>query len=215
MELALWLLITTLSVEALTAIGSDTLGSAVYAPFAPTSRAQKDKKAEILKLRAELAATSSQDEFSKWARLRRRLDKAVAELEASNASTSTARSAFLTKFKTFLWILTTVVPFVMSSYHRKSAVFYLPEGWFGPLGWWLGLPSAPAGALAVSLWTMSIKRTISAVKTATKELVPSPAERTAQQMAQEMQKQKERVPVGVKAKGGEEKVQQVREKKEL
>ncbi|GAA5991544.1 hypothetical protein JCM11641_000201 [Rhodosporidiobolus odoratus] len=219
MDLALWLLLSTFTVELTTWIGSDSLGSLVYAPLAPASRSLKDKKAEILSLRAELAATSSQDEFSKWARLRRKLDKAVADLEATNSTIASERKAFLTKFKTALWILTTVVPFVLSSYHRKSAVFYLPDGWFGGLGWWLSLPSAPAGALAVGLWTMACKRTLTSVKNAVTELVPTPAERTARHMAKEQvkqQQQEERVKVGVTAKGGEEKVSESkREKKEV
>ncbi|GAA5825983.1 hypothetical protein JCM11251_000077 [Rhodosporidiobolus azoricus] len=213
MELALGLFLSALLIQLIDWIGSDTLANLLYTPFAPTSRTTKDKKAEILQLRAELAATSSQDEFSKWARLRRKLDKTVQELEAANTDTASARKAFSTKFKSALWLLTTVVPFIISSYHRKSPVFWLPQGWFGPLGWWLSLPSAPAGALAVSLWTMSCKRTLACVRTAVTELVPTPEERTAAQVAKAAQQQQnEKVKVGVRANGGEEKM---REKKEL
>ncbi|GAA5910044.1 hypothetical protein JCM5296_007004 [Sporobolomyces johnsonii] len=207
MELALWLLCSTLLIQLIEFIGSDALASFIYTPFAPSSSATKHKKAEILKLRQELAATSSQDEFSKWARIRRKLDKAVADLEASNSTTSAHKSRFLTSFKSALWLLTTVVPFVISSWHRKTPVFWLPQGWFGPLAWWLSFPSAPAGAVAVSIWTMSCRRTLACVKTAVCEFVPTAEERTAQQMAQQVQKDKQdKVKVGVKAQGGEEKV---------
>ncbi|GAA6036541.1 hypothetical protein JCM8097_003558 [Rhodosporidiobolus ruineniae] len=211
MELAVWLLFSTLVIQLLDWVGTDSLANLLYTPFAPASKANKDKKAQILALRAELAATSSQDEFSKWARIRRKLDKAVADLESTTADSSAHRKAFATKFKSALWILTTVVPFIISSYHRKSPVFWLPRGWFGPLGWWLSLPSAPAGALAVSLWTMSIKRTLVAVKTAAVELVLSPAEKSAQQFAAEQEKQK--VKVAAASSGAEKET--AREKKEL
>ena len=36
---------------------------------------------QIIQDKAELRATSSQDEFAKWARLRRKIDKAVTDLE--------------------------------------------------------------------------------------------------------------------------------------
>ncbi|GAA5963467.1 hypothetical protein JCM21900_006478 [Sporobolomyces salmonicolor] len=208
MELALWLLCSSLFIHLIEFIGSDALASFIYTPFAPSSRATKDKKTEILKLRQELAATSSQDEFSKWARIRRKLDKAVADLEASNSATSAQKSRFLTSFKSALWLLTTVVPFIISSWHRKTPVFWLPQGWFGPLGWWLSFPSAPAGAVAVSIWTMSCRRTFACVKTAVCEFVPAAEERTTQQIAKQVQKdQKEKVKVaGVRAEGGEEKV---------
>ena len=58
---------------------------------------------------------------------------------------SSAKSGFAMKFNTLLWILTTGLQFVVGWWYRRQAVFYLPEGWFGPLGWWLSLPFAPAG----------------------------------------------------------------------
>ncbi|GAA5832665.1 hypothetical protein JCM3766R1_004287 [Sporobolomyces carnicolor] len=215
MELALWLLISTLVVQLIEFVGSDALASFIYTPFAPaSSRATRDKKQEILQLRTELAATSSQDEFSKWARIRRKLDKAVAELEQVQQGTSQHRQQFAKRFKSLLWLATTVIPFVISSYHRKTPVVWLPRGWFGPLAWWLSFPSAPAGAVAVSVWTMACKRTVGSIKSAVYEFVPTPEEKTAQQFAKaaaaSAEKEKEKVAVGVKAGGGEEKV-----KKEL
>jgi hypothetical protein len=55
---------------------------------------------------------------------------------------------------------------------------------------------------------MACKRTVGSVKAAIYEFVPTPAEKTAQQFAKAQSQEK--VPVGVKASGGEEKV-----KKEL
>ena len=39
-------------------------------------------KREVLKLKREMNNTSSQDEFAKWAKLRRRHDKSMEEYEA-------------------------------------------------------------------------------------------------------------------------------------
>ena len=172
MELALLFFLSALVVTLIDWVGSDSLASLVrpllltassldstlahrshtqfYAPFAPAGHSTRANKAEILDLRAQLAATSSQDEFSKWARLRRKLDKAVQDLEATTANTSAHRTQFNKSFKSALWVVTTVAPFVVSSWHRKSPVFWLPRGWFGPLGWWLSFPSAPAGAPSLS-----------------------------------------------------------------
>jgi hypothetical protein len=44
------------------------------------------------------------------------------------------------------FVLTTVLPFVYTSWHRTSPVFYVPQGWFGPAERLLSLPFAPAGA---------------------------------------------------------------------
>lgn len=69
------------------------------------------------------------------------------------------------------------------------------------------------GAVAVSIWTMACKRTLGSVKSVIYEFVPTPEEKTAQQFAkaQAQANEKQKVPVGVRADGGEEKVQQKKE----
>jgi hypothetical protein len=46
---------------------------------------QRELKRQFLKLKTELNATSSQDEFAKWAKLRRQHDKVLEQLEKSSA----------------------------------------------------------------------------------------------------------------------------------
>lgn len=105
----------------------------------------KALKLKILKDRTELTSTSAQDEFSKWAKLRRRLDKSISELESLSIQSNQSKLVFSGHFKKFLWLIMTALPFIFSSYHRKAAVFYLPLNWFGPSTWFLSLPSAPTG----------------------------------------------------------------------
>ena len=45
------------------------------------AKEQKRLQLEILRVRKDMAGTSSQDEFAKWAKLRRQHDKKVADLE--------------------------------------------------------------------------------------------------------------------------------------
>lgn len=47
------------------------------------SRQRKLRK-QVLADKAELAKTSSQDEFAKWAKLKRKVDKGLADLEATS-----------------------------------------------------------------------------------------------------------------------------------
>jgi ferric-dicitrate binding protein FerR (iron transport regulator) len=46
------------------------------------TREQQRLKGEVVQLKREMNNTSSQDEFAKWAKLRRRHDKALEEFEA-------------------------------------------------------------------------------------------------------------------------------------
>ncbi|KAK4047523.1 GET complex subunit get1 [Microbotryomycetes sp. JL221] len=188
LDLAVLLFVVTLGVEVVSWIGKDKLADLVYTPYSKltgsgNSKQHRQLRQDILQLRADLAATSSQDEFSKWAKIRRKLDKAVAELETANSSTTATKQAFIKLFKSFLFVLTTVLPFIITSWHRKEAVFFLPPGWFGPATWWLGLPSAPAGGVACGVWTMACKRTINTAKDIVLELVaPSPVPEVGQKV---------------------------------
>ena len=46
---------------------------------------QRKLQVEYLKIRRDLTATSSQDEFAKWAKLRRQHDKLLEQLEKQSA----------------------------------------------------------------------------------------------------------------------------------
>jgi len=117
-------------------------------------------KRELLDTKAELLKTSAQDQFAKWAKLRRSVDKGLADLDKLNSEIASNKTAFSLKFNTAIWILTTGLQFVVGWWYRRSAVFYLPQGWFGPLGWWLAFPFAPSGSVSVGIWQMACKRVI-------------------------------------------------------
>ncbi|KAJ3340358.1 GET complex subunit get1 [Gonapodya sp. JEL0774] len=78
---------------AIESIGYSTIISflwSIYSFFSSDKSVQiiAKLKAEIVKLRKDLANTSSQDEFAKWAKIRRRLDAATADLQAKCESES-------------------------------------------------------------------------------------------------------------------------------
>ncbi|KAJ7646983.1 WRB/Get1 family [Roridomyces roridus] len=135
-----------------------------------TEAKQRKLKADLLTLKAELLRTSAQDQFAKWAKLRRNVDKGLAELEKFNGEIATRRTAFSMQFKTAVWVLTTGLQFGIGWWYRKEAVFWLPPGWFGPLGWWLALPFAPAGSVSVGVWQMACKRVLVVGERVVKEL---------------------------------------------
>lgn len=56
-----------------------SLYSSVF--LGPTAKRQRALRKIVLEDKAELAKTSSQDEFAKWAKLRRKVDKSLADLE--------------------------------------------------------------------------------------------------------------------------------------
>ncbi|KAE8541925.1 protein GET1 [Cryptococcus gattii VGV] len=114
---------------------------------------QRKLRKQVLEDKAELGRTSSQDEFAKWAKLRRKLDKGLADLEKANNNLSSSRSSFSKKFSTLLWLMTTGAQFLLSWWFRKQPIFWLPEGWVPyPVAWLLSFPSAPIGSVSSGAW---------------------------------------------------------------
>lgn len=149
-----------------------------------TLSSQRALRREIFTTKQELAATSSQDQFAKWAKLRRKVDKGLADLERTNASLSTARSTFGMLFKGVMFVITTIMPFCITSYYGKTPIFWLPPGkssWFGPVGWFLALPRAPKGAISSTVWQMVCTRTLISVAGALANLMPGKKEEVLQE----------------------------------
>jgi len=165
MSLLLTIFALVFVTQLVTWIGKSVLLDIVYDVYlritrSPAAARQRALKNEILTTKSELLKTSAQDQFAKWAKLRRSVDKGLADLEKLNAEIAASKSSFAMKFNTLLWILTTGLQFAIGWWYRKQAVFYLPNGWFGPLGWWLSLPFAPAGSVSVGIWQMACRRVI-------------------------------------------------------
>jgi hypothetical protein len=64
-------------------------------PLAKEFADQRKKQKEYLAVRRDLNATSSQDEFAKWAKLRRQHDKLLDELEKKSTFFLTSISVYL------------------------------------------------------------------------------------------------------------------------
>jgi len=92
-------------------------------------------------------------------------------LTSADARAGEHKAAFGKLVTALHFVAITALPFAFTSYHSKSAVFYLPQGWFGPAEWFLGLPFAPAGAVSCAVWTMFAKRGVRVVGSAAWELV--------------------------------------------
>ncbi|KAF9793008.1 WRB/Get1 family [Thelephora terrestris] len=131
---------------------------------------QHELKTTTWSTKAQLMATSAQDHFAKWAKLKRSVDKGFQDLETTNSEIASVKTQFSIKFNSALWFMTTGLQFFIGWWYRKSAVFYLPQGWFGPLTWWLGLPWAPTGSISCGVWQMACRRIIVVMERTVKDL---------------------------------------------
>ncbi|CRG85467.1 Protein get1 [Talaromyces islandicus] len=122
-------------------------------PFLKDARKQQELKRDIVQLKREMNATSSQDEFAKWAKLKRRHDKGLEEYEVMNRSVGAQKASFERKVKTARWLSTNGFKIFLQFYYSKSPMFDLPPGWLPyPVEWVLSFPRAPLGTVSIQVW---------------------------------------------------------------
>ncbi|KAL1405779.1 GET complex subunit get1 [Vanrija albida] len=165
-NLAVLIFLIVLLTQVVAWVGKSVLQGAAGAAYSRVflggiEKEQRRLRKQVLEDKAELGRTSSQDEFAKWAKLRRKVDKGLAELEKSNAKLAAARSTFTSRFSTLIWLSTTGAQFALMWWYRAQPVFWLPDGWVpGPVGWLLRFPSAPRGSVSAGAWSTVCKRVL-------------------------------------------------------
>ncbi|KAJ3321015.1 GET complex subunit get1 [Boothiomyces sp. JEL0866] len=123
--------------------------------FNSTSTIQIQKlKAELLSTRKELLQTSAQDEFAKWAKLKRTLDKLTVEYDECAKSIAGKKAVTVTFVSWGLPGILWAFQILLLIIWRAEPVFYIPEQWFGPITNWLKFPFAPEG---VFYWWSALK----------------------------------------------------------
>ncbi|OAQ71046.1 CHD5 domain-containing protein [Pochonia chlamydosporia 170] len=129
-----------------------------YLPVSTSKAAAEQRKlqAEYLKVRRDLNATSSQDEFAKWAKLRRQHDKLLEKLDASKKGMEASRARFDNYLTAIRMLITKVPQYFLPFWYGKEPMFWLPYGWFPYYAEWIiSFPRAPLGSVSAPSWQLA------------------------------------------------------------
>ncbi|QSL65727.1 hypothetical protein MERGE_000005 [Pneumocystis wakefieldiae] len=157
-------------INSISFLGVDVISSLIftlYSNFFPYQLSSIIKRYRLLQRSAlqtkkELSNTSSVDEFAKWAKLRRKYDKEISELEKSTAEMNNQRYYFNVKMRIIIWLCTYGLQYIIQWYYRKIPVFWLAKGWFPRyIEWILCFPMAPIGSVSVSIWFFVVNHVVS------------------------------------------------------
>ncbi|KAK5274365.1 GET complex subunit get1 [Exophiala xenobiotica] len=119
---------------------------------------------KVVRLKREMNAISAQDEFSRWAKVRRQHDKALADHDQKAAAVSSSRASFDTKATAIRWLCTSGLRFGLQFWHAKTPVFTYPRGWFPwYIEWLLGFPRCPYGGVSINVWSLACGTVIALV----------------------------------------------------
>ncbi|KAI1117508.1 CHD5 domain-containing protein [Nemania sp. NC0429] len=159
-SLLLIVLLVEVAVHLVNTIGAAAINNLLWNIYlalpiqASKQAAEKNKlQKEYLAIRREMNATSSQDEFAKWAKLRRQHDKLLEQLEKTKASYEASKAKFDRTAGVIRWSATSGVKFVLPWIYGKEPMFWLPSGWFPYyVEWILSFPRAPLGSISIVSW---------------------------------------------------------------
>ncbi|KAK1750028.1 CHD5-like protein-domain-containing protein [Echria macrotheca] len=149
-----------LAVQLINTIGAATINNLLWRsvialplPIASKFTEQRKKQKEYLAVRRELNATSSQDEFAKWAKLRRQHDKLLDELEKKKKDLDASRASFDRYLTAARLLLTRGAQWFLPFWYSREPMFWLPYGWFPSyVEWFASFPRAPTGSVSIVVW---------------------------------------------------------------
>ncbi|KAI9003865.1 WRB/Get1 family [Hyaloraphidium curvatum] len=152
------LLLIALAIELLEFVGYDWVSQKAQDAYLHRLVSKTNKlKAEVMQARAELQATSSQDEFAKWAKLRRKLDGKLQELEVQSKEIGMEKTKISFIFTIAIRAVVFVLPIAVLIWFRAVPMFHLPGDWLGWVGSFVSLPFAPAGSVSGMFWYQSCR----------------------------------------------------------
>ncbi|ORX83911.1 hypothetical protein K493DRAFT_291896 [Basidiobolus meristosporus CBS 931.73] len=120
----------------------------------------RQHKKEILELKTQLRQTSSQDEFAKWARIRRKLDAATAKYDKLATDLAYDKTGFEVKMSIASRVVLYGARITAIFWYRYEPMFYLPQGWFSPITFIFSYPAAPTGSVSVLFWFLICQRVV-------------------------------------------------------
>ncbi|KAI1397786.1 CHD5-like protein-domain-containing protein [Hypoxylon fuscum] len=160
LSLLLLVFLVELGAHLVNTVGAATINTLLWNLYlaVPTQTskqaAEKQKiQSEYLTIRRDLNATSSQDQFAKWAKLRRQHDKILEQLEKMKSSHEATKARFDSTANILRWLATTGLKFILPFWYAKQPMFWLPQGWFPYyVEWILSFPRAPVGSVSIASW---------------------------------------------------------------
>ncbi|KAI9697022.1 MAG: GET complex subunit get1 [Candelina mexicana] len=186
-SLLITVFILQLLIHLINTTGAATINSLIWMLYnkvpTPTSKAVHDQsrlRSEVLRLKKEMNSTSSQDEFAKWAKLRRQHDKVLADYDKTTESLNGSKASFDSTVTVARWLSTNGLRFFLQFWYARQALFWIPQGWLPSyVEWMLSFPRAPRGSISIQVWGIACASVVQMVGGAVVALYVLATERRA------------------------------------
>ncbi|XP_032828632.1 guided entry of tail-anchored proteins factor 1 isoform X1 [Petromyzon marinus] len=120
----------------------------------PDSGRELELREELRKMRRELATISVMDEFARYARLERRINKASDELKTSLQARTTQLTTMKWIINISFYTLQAVVMITLIWNYYSTPVAMLPSKWVSPLEKLVAFPTGVPGGIGITCWLL-------------------------------------------------------------
>ncbi|CAN0221840.1 unnamed protein product [Lampetra planeri] len=120
----------------------------------PDSGRELELREELRKMRRELATISVMDEFARYARLERRINKASDELKTSLQARTTQLTTMKWVINISFYTLQAVVMITLIWNYYSTPVAMLPSKWVSPLEKLVAFPTGVPGGIGITCWLL-------------------------------------------------------------
>ncbi|KAI9872177.1 MAG: GET complex subunit get1 [Pleopsidium flavum] len=173
-SLLMTVFVLQLAIHLVNTLGAVAINDLLWTLFnklpTPTSKGVQDQtllRREVVRLKREMNSTSSQDQFAKWAKLRRQHDKALAEYDQKTNSLTTYKTSFDNTITISRWLGTNGLRFFLQFWYARQPLFWIPQNWLpGYVEWLLAFPRAPRGSVSIQIWGIACASVIQLVSAA-------------------------------------------------
>ncbi|KAK7108717.1 guided entry of tail-anchored proteins factor 1-like [Littorina saxatilis] len=113
-----------------------------------------DMRVKVRDLKDEQSHVSMMDEFARYMKLQRCIDKLMTELKEGGSSRQKKMAMLNVGVKIGLHVLHALIMLCLVLSNRTEPLVMLPQGWFFPVGKLVALPTGVTGGVGIACWIL-------------------------------------------------------------
>ncbi|XP_018604198.2 guided entry of tail-anchored proteins factor 1 [Scleropages formosus] len=140
-----------------------SITSFVSKAFQKDAEQEMEMRTEIQNLKRELATISMMDEFARYARLERKINKMTDKLKTHVKMRSAQLAKIKWVVKIFFYVLQAALMICLIWTYYNDPVTVLPSKWITPLERVVAFPSGVAGGVGITCWLVVCNKVVATI----------------------------------------------------
>ncbi|XP_060081140.1 guided entry of tail-anchored proteins factor 1-like [Ylistrum balloti] len=132
--------------------------------FLHVSDEELNLRSQVKELKAEQDSISMTDEFARYAKIQRRIDKLMTQVKESNSTRMQKSSLLSLIVRIGIYVIQAFTMLSLVFRYRNEPLLMFPSEWFYPLQKFVALPTGIPGALGIACWIMLCTATVYRIK---------------------------------------------------